>query len=408
MSDSTQQQIQALEEVIADSTTTERAREFAQEKLAALRDPKPQVADSEFSSLVQELGDLRTAIGDNSSITEEAVETLIDKEISGMRVELNQLAPDVVDMIRATQSITLVNFENFKVTVAGAQRRLWDVILSDVEAGNNTYLYGGAGTGKTFMAKQIAKALNYRLYTINCNQFTSKLDILGGQTIEGYQEGVAVEAWGNLNMGVNSRTKEPYSGALLLLDELPKIDPNSAGLLNDLLSTLKDPRDQDAEGNAIPPVIQNGRGEAISLGNLYIIATGNSKLNEADKDYEANFKQDLSLQDRFGGSTYQIFIDYSFELNGVMRNISWRGTKKIINLTFIFNFLAMLRNAINELGFEGRAFVSTRTMVSFRDTYMVFRQNTSSKNPIPRVKTLADSIASFLSLFTEQQQAELR
>ena len=161
-------------------------------------------------------------------------------------------------------------------------------------------------------------------------------------------------------------------------------------------------------GNAIPPVIQNGRGEAISLGNLYIIATGNSKLNEADKDYEANFKQDLSLQDRFGGSTYQIFIDYSFELNGVMRNISWRGTKKIINLTFIFNFLAMLRNAINELGFEGRAFVSTRTMVSFRDTYMVFRQNTSSKNPIPRVKTLADSIASFLSLFTEQQQAELR
>ena len=180
---------------------------------------------------------------------------------------------------------------------------------------------------------------------------------------------------------MNSRTKEPYSGALLLLDELPKIDPNSAGLLNDLLSTLKDPRDQDAEGNAIPPVIQNGRGEAISLGNLYIIATGNSKLNEADKDYEANFKQDLSLQDRFGGSTYQIFIDYSFELNGVMRNISWRGTKKIINLTFIFNFLAMLRNAINELGFEGRAFVSTRTMVSFRDTYMVFRQNTSSKKP---------------------------
>lgn len=47
---------------------------------------------------------------------------------------------------------------------------------------------------------------------------------------------------------------------------------------------------------------------------IFIVATGNSKLNEADKDYEANFKQDLSLQDRFAGSTYELIIDPSYEL----------------------------------------------------------------------------------------------
>lgn len=127
----------------------------------------------------------------------------------------------------------------------GKPRRIFDVILSDFEAGNNVYLYGGAGTGKTYIVGEIADSINYKLITINCNQFTSPLDILGGQTIEGYQEGRLTEAWGNLFMPeINPKTGQPYSGALLLLDELPKIDPNTAGLLNDGLSKIKDPLKQ--------------------------------------------------------------------------------------------------------------------------------------------------------------------
>ena len=98
---------------------------------------------------------------------------------------------------------------------------------------------------------------------------------------------------------MNQRTGKYFSGAVLLLDELPKLDPNTAGVLNDGLSKIKDPSERTEDGLEIRPEITNGRGQIITKGNVFVIATGNSLLNEADVNYEANFKQDLSLQDRF-------------------------------------------------------------------------------------------------------------
>jgi hypothetical protein len=99
-------------------------------------------------------------------------------------------------------------------------------------------------------------------------------------------------------------------------------------------------------GALLEPIILNGRGQQIEKKNIFVIATGNSLLNEADKDYEANFKQDLSLQDRFVGSCYQIFIDYRYELNNIMRDIFVNRLNAVMDFTFIFNFLAQLRDVI--------------------------------------------------------------
>jgi hypothetical protein len=231
-----------------------------------------------------------------------------------------------------------------------------------------------------------------------------------GQTIEGYQEGRLTEAWGNIDLGINPRTCKPYSGALLLLDELPKLDPNTAGILNDALSKVKDNPEKvrdcaTGEERLMKPIILNGRGEQIEMKNIFIMGTGNSLLNEADKDYEANFKQDLSLQDRFAGSCYQIYIDYRFELNTIMKNIFVQRLNATMDFTFIFNFLAQLRDVIAKNEFTGRAFVSTRLMISFRDTYIAERINMVEANPIPRPKTLQIATESFMSLFTETQQS---
>jgi hypothetical protein len=280
--------------------------------------------------------------------------------------------------------------------------------LSDFEAGNDVYLYGGAGTGKTFIAGQIAKALNYKLVTLNCNQFTSPLDIVGGQTIEGYQEGRLTYAFGNLwdASEVNANTGKPYSGALLLLDELPKLDPNTAGVLNDGLSKIKDPIERSESGREIMPTITNGRGQVISKKNIFVIATGNSLLNEADVNYEANFKQDLSLQDRFAGSTYELIIDPQYELDNIMSNI--KVGDEITSFTFIFNFLFKLRTAIEKNNYSGRAFVSQRLMVSMRDTYIAYRLNEmQGANKISQPKTLQIAVKTFLDLFTEQQRSVL-
>lgn len=95
--------------------------------------------------------------------------------------------------------------------------------ISDLLEGNNVYLLGKAGTGKTYMAEAIAQTiLRQKYYMINCSQWTSPIEIRGGQTIKGYQEGLLIKAWAE--------------GAILILDELPKLDPNTAGLLNAALA----------------------------------------------------------------------------------------------------------------------------------------------------------------------------
>lgn len=400
-------------EILATSQD-ETIKNLAVEELAKIKEKQKISVSKDFSDLVNEINDLIEASAKTQSSTivdENAINKLISQRLKKFKVGVDQLSDAVKDEIGKTSNVQIINFDGVAMTMKGGkERRLFDVILSDVEAHNNVYLYGGAGTGKTFTAGKIAKALNYKLITLNCNQFTSPLDIVGGQTIEGYQEGRLTEAWGNIDLGINPRTCKPYSGAVLLLDELPKLDPNTAGILNDALSKIKDSFEvitdcSTGEERELRPVILNGRGEQIEMKNIFIIGTGNSLLNEADKDYEANFKQDLSLQDRFAGACYPVFINYRFELNDIMRNIKVKKLgDQLGDFTWIFNFLAELRQSIDKNEFTGRAFVSTRLMIAYRDTYIAQRINMVVKDPIPRAKTLRDANESFMSLFTETQQ----
>jgi len=270
-------------------------------------------------------------------------------------------------------------------------------LLSDMKARNNSYLYGGAGTGKTYSAEEIANLLDWKLITINCSQYTSPLDILGGQTIEGYVEGRLSQAWSN-RVYDNTGKLVPVEGCVLLLDELPKIDPNTAGLLNDALAKVKTDKIDPTTMLPIMPKIRNGRGEEMELKNLYVVGTGNVPLNTIDPDYEANFKQDLSLQDRFIGSTYKVKVAYSYELNNIMSGYA-----------FIWIFLSKVRLAIHRNKASAQAFVSLRIMINARETYRVYRdveydKANSKLDMVTKPKTLKDTMDSFFSLFKNAQR----
>lgn len=387
------------QDIIEDAKSQLKKIEAIEAKEASsIEDRDVNEAIKKFSESVQKL----TSIG----VDRKEVKEILDEEIQNVKIGKENLDSSLLQLIGKTQSVQIVNWQNVAVkTSDGKKRKIFDIILSDYEAGNNVYLYGGAGTGKTFIAGQIANALNYKLITINCNQFTSPLDIVGGQTIEGYQEGRLIEAFGNTFLPeVNPITGKAYSGAVLLLDELPKLDPNTAGVLNDGLSKIKDPASMSSSGEVIQPMITNGRGEKFEKKKIFVIATGNSLLNEADADYEANFKQDLSLQDRFAGSTYELIIDPQYELDNIMRNI--KVNDELANFTFIFNFLFRLRQSIESNKFSSRAFVSQRLMVSMRDTYIAYRLNEEmGEKKIGHPKTLQIAVKTFLDLFTEQQKS---
>jgi hypothetical protein len=146
-------------------------------------------------------------------------------------------------------------------------------------------------THNTFTAERVAEILNRDFMVLNCSQYTSPTEILGGQTIEGYKDGKLIVSW--------------RDGKILILDEMPKLDPNTAGLLNDALAKSSKTR-KNAKINSTnpsePPIPRNENFAVIGTGNVYP-----NKPNPAG--YVGNNQQDLSLLDRFSGSVY--YVDYS-------------------------------------------------------------------------------------------------
>ena len=330
----------------------------------------------------------------------------IKAELEDLRIGVDQLDESVIQMIGATQTVKLNltlpsgdSGEGGDTNAAQYARPLFQVMLSDLTANLNSYLYGAAGTGKSFIAGTLAGFMGWKKLVLSCNQFTSPSEIIGGQTIEGYQKGVLEEAWSN-----ESQTGEKYEGCVLLLDELPKLDPNTAGVLNAALSSKSEigKLGTNPNGTLRRPTMKNGRGEMLELKNLYIYGSGNAPLNEADPDYEANFKQDLSLQDRFAGNIYKVFADYSYEATQMQ------------GLLFIFNYMMLLREAINEgeggQSFASRGFVSMRILNSMQSTFLTYVKAKAAPEPraIISPKSVKVSVDSFLKMFTENQQKLLK
>lgn len=337
------------------------------------------------------------------SVDKQEVEKIVKDLISKSKISKDDLSDELKNYLMSSvkvevkvQTPTSIG-PGGKITEEEYSRPLFQKLISDLIAMNNSYLYGGAGTGKTFIAQQIADFMDWEYIELNCNQFTSQLDILGGQTIDGYQRGKLEMAWGNIDEKGNPTAKK---GAILCLDELPKIDPNTAGILNAALASVKNYK------GGIAPFILNGKNQKIFKGNLMVIATGNVKLNETSTEYEANFKQDLSLQDRFVGSTYEVTADYRYEAKKVMKN-----------LLFLWIALTKLREKIVEMKWTGQAFVSLRIMLNLKETYIVYRQiedakKTGKQNSLEEKlrspKTLQQGIDSFLNLFKPDQIDQLK
>ena len=320
--------------------------------------------------------ELLEQLGDNQEpVSADQIEAIVKNILENRKVCFEDLCEDLVKAISETRNVKVhipkMNTKSFKDETPNLLK-----IIDDIVLGNNVMLIGGAGTGKTFLAEKVASIMGLEVEVINCNQFTSPIEINGGQTIEGYQEGKLIKAWS--------------TGKLLILDELPKLDPNTAGILNEALAKTALPE------NSERAYITNTRGDRFKKKQGFgVIATGNVYPNTESTAYGANNKQDLSLLDRFSGSVYEIEKNPDFE-------------KKVIlpNHLFLWAVADKIRSLVEVNKWEAQ--VSIRFMETSLRSYLAEMEMIKDGQEMSDRKTYKSVVDSFLWTFTEVQQVEIK
>jgi hypothetical protein len=162
----------------------------------------------------------------------------------------------------------------------------FDKILSMVMDNESVYLCGPAGTGKSYLAKQIATTLNLDYYYTN--SVTDEVQIKGFVDANGrYHETQFYQAF--------------TQGGVFLLDELDGSIPETLVMLNNAL----------ANGYFAFP---NGKAEAHP--DFHCIAAGNTFGTGADNEYTGRYQLDASSMDRFA----LITVDYDKRIELSMAN----------------------------------------------------------------------------------------
>jgi cobaltochelatase CobS len=352
---------------------------------------------------------------------EDLIKKILQTELKNFQFDEKNLSPTLISLLMTKQEIKLPIPEKKDIPTELQENasEIADIIntnvagiYTDLMVGNNVYLYGKAGTGKTTLAKKIAiNLLQRETYVINCNQFTSPINIIGGQTIEGYKQGPLALAW--------------EKGGILILDELPKLDPNTAGLLNEALAQTADEKTEtlikedeydmllevikDADGKELGfdvkkvgdkyirtnySTITDGKGDKIRKNkNFAVMATGNTNMKEISSNFSGNNRQDYSLVDRFAGSFYEINYDEKLE--------------SALTYTLVYKVSLILRGIL-DVDDSSVESVSLRTMLNFSRTFeqqMLYKIGSpfadtikGNDGKVVSPKSIDDSIDSFILL----------
>lgn len=162
----------------------------------------------------------------------------------------------------------------------------FDRILSMLLDNESVYLCGPAGTGKSYLAQQLASALELEYYYTN--SVTDDVQIKGFVDANGNYHGTQF---------YDAFTK----GGVFLLDELDASIPETLVLLNNAL----------ANGYFAFP---NGKAKAHP--DFHCIAAGNTFGTGADETYIGRYALDGSSMDRFA----MIMVDYDERIEKAMAN----------------------------------------------------------------------------------------
>lgn len=220
-------------------------------------------------------------------VDEDAVRTLIDQRLA-------QLQPARIVVTPAGE-----------VRIDEATHPVFEKVLRLVQAGLNVMLVGPAGCGKSYLAKQVAKALNRDFGTLHCSAGVSESHVTGWL--------IPVGDNGKFEF-VPAQFARLYSqgNSVFLIDEMDAADPNMLTILNGATANgaLHIPQD--------PNRPEWKRGE-----NAAIIAACNTFGQGADMLYVGRNQLDAATLDRF----YVVSMDYDPRLEHQIAGLPYSPAK---------------------------------------------------------------------------------
>lgn len=250
---------------------------------------------------------LSGAFEDYKKVVETAV---AEYQVEKARKQAEEDARKQAEELEKSGKTLIALSDGSKVEVTGKVHPAFREVLEDLKEFKCVYLHGEAGTGKSFMARQLAEALGVECYI--SSQSTLKYDLLGTYNAKGEHIYTAF-------------TRAALNGGVWLWDEYDRSSPDSCTAINDALA--------------------NGRVDIPGVGmvelhkDFYCIAAGNTCGFGGSSKYTAAQQQDFASLTRF---LSKIYIGYCREMDMIVTN----------NDSSLCDFVESVRKAIKGTGIE--------------------------------------------------------
>ena len=247
---------------------------------------------------------LANMIRPQAQVNEDDVRKIVDLRAEQIVAErMEQWAQSGRGMAKTIEVVT----PRGTYTVNGRTNKDFGKFCNLVNAGKPLYMYGPAGSGKSYTAKQIADALGYDYYETSQAMFAHELKGYGDAKGE-FVETAFYRAFAN--------------GGVFFLDEVDASAPEALVVLNNAIANKRFDF----------PVIGNVNAHE----NFRVVAAGNTRMTGATLEYTARQMQDTSFKNRFFFATVTYDREVMLDITG--------GDEEIVN------FGADLRRAARETG----------------------------------------------------------
>ena len=183
--------------------------------------------------------------------------------------EVASIVKEVLEQNAPTKTIEVVSPRG-RAKVSGAANKDFAVFCNLVEHNKPLYMYGPAGSGKSYTACQIAEALKFDYYETSQAMFAHELKGYGDAKGE-FVETAFYRAFSK--------------GGVFFLDEVDASAPEALVVLNNAIANKRFDF----------PVI----GNVTAHENFRVIAAGNTRMTGATLEYTARQMQDTSFKNRF-------------------------------------------------------------------------------------------------------------